>query len=58
MGKPAEERETIADRIARMDADVLAVQEVEDIDTLKRFTARISASATAIAGLLAGRCRS
>jgi hypothetical protein len=36
MGKPAEERVTIADRIARMDADVLAVQEVEDIDTLKR----------------------
>jgi endonuclease/exonuclease/phosphatase family metal-dependent hydrolase len=37
LGKPAEEREAIADRIARMDADVLAVQEVEDIDTLKRF---------------------
>ena len=37
MGKPAVERETIADRIARIDADVLAVQELEDIDTLKRF---------------------
>ena len=37
LGKPAEERKTIADRIARIDADVLAIQEVEDIDTLKRF---------------------
>jgi hypothetical protein len=39
LGKPAEERETIADRVLSMDADVLAVQEVEDIDTLKRFNA-------------------
>ncbi|MBA2363335.1 MAG: endonuclease/exonuclease/phosphatase family protein [Chloroflexia bacterium] len=37
--KPAEERETIARRIRAMDADVLAVQEVEDIDTLRFFAA-------------------
>jgi len=36
-GKPDDERETIAERINRMDVDVLAVQEVEDIDILKRF---------------------
>jgi hypothetical protein len=34
MGKPAEERKKIADRILSMSVDVLAVQEVEDIDTL------------------------
>ena len=37
MGKPAAQRERIAARIVAMDVDVLAVQEVEDIDTLKRF---------------------
>ena len=37
--KPAEERETIAQRIRAMDVDVLAVQEVEDIDTLRYFAA-------------------
>jgi endonuclease/exonuclease/phosphatase family metal-dependent hydrolase len=35
--KPAAERKLIADRIKRIDLDVLAVQEVEDIDTLRRF---------------------
>ncbi len=35
--KPAPDRETMAQRIAAMDVDVLAVQEVEDIDTLNRF---------------------
>lgn len=37
--KPAEERETIAQRIRAMDVDVLAVQEVEDIDTRRYFAA-------------------
>lgn len=36
-GKPEAERKLIADRIKRMDLDVLAVQEVEDIDTLRQF---------------------
>ena len=36
-GKPASERKLIATRIKRMDLDVLAVQEVEDIDTLRAF---------------------
>jgi endonuclease/exonuclease/phosphatase family metal-dependent hydrolase len=36
-GKLAAERELIAERIKRMDLDVLAVQEVEDIDTLRQF---------------------
>jgi endonuclease/exonuclease/phosphatase family metal-dependent hydrolase len=36
-GKPVAERQIIARRIKDMDADVLAVQEVEDIDTLRRF---------------------
>ena len=36
-GKPAAERQIIARRIKDMGADVLAVQEVEDIDTLRRF---------------------
>jgi hypothetical protein len=35
--KPAAERKLIADRIKRIDLDVLAVQEVEDVDTLRRF---------------------
>ena len=39
MGKPVEERAMVAGRVLAMDADVLAVQEVEDIDTLKRFNA-------------------
>ncbi len=38
--KPAEERETIAQRIRAMNIDVLAVQEVEDIDTLRYFAAK------------------
>jgi endonuclease/exonuclease/phosphatase family protein len=33
------ERAAIAERIKRMDLDVVAVQEVEDIDTLKQFNA-------------------
>lgn len=37
IGKRAKERQLVAERIKRMDVDVLAVQEVEDIDTLKRF---------------------
>ena len=37
--KPAAERKLIADRIKRMRLDVLAVQEVEDINTLRRFVA-------------------
>jgi hypothetical protein len=36
-GKPAAERTLIAERVKSMDPDVLAVQEVEDIDTLRRF---------------------
>jgi len=36
-GKPDAERKLIATRITRMDLDVLAVQEVEDIDTLRHF---------------------
>lgn len=36
-GKPAADRKLIADRIKRMDLDVIAVQEVEDIDTLRQF---------------------
>ena len=37
-GKPKVERDKVAKRIIdNMDVDVLAVQEVEDIDTLKRF---------------------
>jgi len=36
-GKLAAERALIAERIKRMDLDVLAVQEVEDIDTLRQF---------------------
>src|SRR4051812_9753593 len=36
-GKSDAERELIAARIKRMDLDVLAVQEVEDIDTLRQF---------------------
>jgi endonuclease/exonuclease/phosphatase family metal-dependent hydrolase len=36
-GKLAAEREQIAERIKRMDLDVLAVQEVEDVDTLRQF---------------------
>src|SRR4051812_36698653 len=35
--KAAAERKLIADRIKRVNLDVLAVQEVEDIDTLKQF---------------------
>ena len=37
-GKLAAERALIAARIKHMDLDVLAVQEVEDIDTLRQFT--------------------
>ena len=36
-GKPAADRTLIGQRILRMDADVVAVQEVEDIDTLTWF---------------------
>ena len=35
--KPEAERKTIAERIIAMDVDVLAVQEVEDIGTLRSF---------------------
>jgi hypothetical protein len=35
--KPEAERKLIAARIKQMDLDVLAVQEVEDINTLRRF---------------------
>src|SRR5687768_16121133 len=35
--KSAKDRQTIAQRITAMDLDVLAVQEVEDIDTLRYF---------------------
>jgi endonuclease/exonuclease/phosphatase family metal-dependent hydrolase len=35
--KPEAERKLLADRITRMDLDVLAVREVEDIDTLRHF---------------------
>jgi endonuclease/exonuclease/phosphatase family metal-dependent hydrolase len=36
-GKPAAERAKLVERIRRIDLDVLAVQEVEDIDTLRAF---------------------
>lgn len=36
-GKLEKERGLVANRIKEMNADVLAVQEVEDIDTLRRF---------------------
>ncbi|MGH9026970.1 MAG: endonuclease/exonuclease/phosphatase family protein [Acidimicrobiia bacterium] len=36
-GKSAQDRQRVADRIAAIDCDVLAVQEVEDVDTLQRF---------------------
>lgn len=36
-GKRAEERAILAQRIRDMDVDVLAVQEVEDLDTLRAF---------------------
>ncbi len=36
-GKPKAARQRIASRIAEMDLDVLAVQEVEDVDTLAGF---------------------
>lgn len=36
-GKNPVDRQRITERIRRIDLDVLAVQEVEDIDTLKRF---------------------
>lgn len=35
--KDADETRTVAERIRAMDADVLAVQEVEDLDTLRHF---------------------
>src|SRR5262245_53477377 len=38
-GKPPAERVKLAARIATMDADVIAVQEVEDITTLTAFAA-------------------
>src|SRR2546425_77759 len=36
-GKPAAERAKLAARIAKLDADVLAVQEVEDVTTLTAY---------------------
>ncbi|MET8678917.1 endonuclease/exonuclease/phosphatase family protein [Streptomyces sp. NPDC004647] len=39
-GKDPEDQKSIAERILRMDLDVLAVQEVEDIDTLRFFAAQ------------------
>jgi hypothetical protein len=45
-GKLATERALIAARIKRMDLDVLAVQEVEDIDTLRQFARDDSAAST------------
>lgn len=39
-GKAPEEQKLIAKRINTMDLDVLAIQEVEDIDTLRFFAAR------------------
>src|SRR5262249_48820176 len=38
-GEAAAERKLIADRIKQMRLDVLGVQEVEDINTLRRFVA-------------------
>ena len=39
-GKNPADQDTIADRIAAMDLDVLCAQEVEDIDTLRFFVAQ------------------
>ena len=36
-GKPQDERDVVAERIKAMDLDVLALQEVEDIDALRSF---------------------
>jgi endonuclease/exonuclease/phosphatase family metal-dependent hydrolase len=38
-GKPAAERALLAARIKELDADVVAVQEVEDVSTLQQFAA-------------------
>lgn len=53
-GKPAKERELIASRIRSMDVDVLAIQEVEDIDTLRRFASEDLKSMYAHAILVEG----
>lgn len=37
VAKPADERDTLAQRIGNAGLDLLAVQEVEDLDTLQRF---------------------
>ena len=37
--KPETESQTVAERIGRMDIDVLAVQEVDEIGTLRAFNA-------------------
>jgi endonuclease/exonuclease/phosphatase family metal-dependent hydrolase len=39
-GKPAAERKRLAERIAAVDAEVLGVQEAEDVDTLQGFAAQ------------------
>ena len=53
-GKPAAERETIASRILAMDLDVLAVQEVEDVDTLRAFVSGELGSAYRYSVLIEG----
>jgi hypothetical protein len=45
-GKDPDDQHAIAERIGRMDLDVLAAQEVEDIDTLRFFNAKQLAAAT------------
>jgi endonuclease/exonuclease/phosphatase family metal-dependent hydrolase len=52
--KPDDAQKAIADRITAMDLDVLAVQEVEDIDTLKTFNQQQLDGLYAEVGLVEG----
>lgn len=53
-GKDPEAQKLIAKRISTMDVDVLAVQEVEDIDTLRFFAARHLGQAYRFLSLIEG----
>ncbi len=52
--KPADAQQALADRIKAMDLDVLAVQEVEDIQTLKTFNSQQLGSLYEEIGLVEG----
>ncbi|MFF4287513.1 endonuclease/exonuclease/phosphatase family protein [Streptomyces sp. NPDC001633] len=53
-GKASEDQDLIAKRIQAMDLDVLAVQEVEDIDTLRYFAAQHLGNAYKFLSLIEG----